>query len=185
MRKEKVVLLWVLQHLLNFVERVIHIFYAFCLFWTHSSYPRFNFFLAEVLIFQRHFFHFTLDVLLTHLFEVSAKQNRCTGSAPMAHTSPPSFPASRLFTLHPSVGAITCPPLIPAQPHTLSKTTFIPQCTCIPHVSNSPTMPSVYRSYNAPGSCESRSLSSFSFLFLSAPHFGDIHIIYFMTEDSI
>lgn len=64
------------------------------------------------------------------------------------HTLAPRLfptPASRLFTLHPSAGAIMCPPLIPAQPHALSKTTFIPQCTCIPHVSNSPTMPSVYR----------------------------------------
>lgn len=47
MRKEKVVLLWVLQHLLNllhFVERVIHVFYVLCLFRTHVHSPLFNFF---------------------------------------------------------------------------------------------------------------------------------------------
>lgn len=48
--KKKVVLLWVLQHLLNllhFVERVIHTFSCLVLVLdtsAHSSYPRFNFF---------------------------------------------------------------------------------------------------------------------------------------------
>lgn len=68
--------------------------------------------------------------------------------------------------------------------HSLSKTTLIPQCTCIPPVCNRPTMPSAYWPCSAlQGSCESRFLSSSSFL--SAPHFGDIHVIYFMSEDSI
>lgn len=113
---------------------------------------------TNTLFFSFFFFHW-----ITHLLEVSAEQNRCTYSsscthgttpAPRPSLSPPHLPpapASCLFTLHPSVGAIMCPPLVPAQPHALSKTTFIPQCTCIPHVSNSPTMPLRLTGLQRPG----------------------------------
>lgn len=84
--------------------------------------------------------------LKTHLFEVSAKQNRCIYCivpAPRAHTGFPLFLLTHLSFLFTHLWGNYVPPLIPTQPHALSKTTSIPQCTCIPPVSNSPTMPSV------------------------------------------
>lgn len=155
--------------------------------------------LAEVLIFHADifFFHSTWDALLSHLLEVYCKSPKkpctygswCThGTHTCTHTCSPLLPHTRLLPLYTSpicVGAIMCPPLIPVKPHTLSKTTFIPQCTCIPHVSNSPTMPSVYRptTLRVPVRAHRCHLSLLSLP--SAPHFGDTHIIYFMTENSI
>lgn len=139
------------------------------------------------------FFHW-----ITHLLEVSAEQNRCTyssscthGTTPAPRPSPPHLPTS---PLHPPLASLhfthlwgqLCAPLSSQRSHTHSAK---------PHSSLSapaslmfltvPQCPSVLPACNALGSCESRSLSSFSSLFLSAPHFGDTHIIYFMTEDSI
>lgn len=113
-RKEKVALLWVLQHLLNslhFVERLIHIFYSLGLFsetCTHfPACPLLNFLpvLAEVLIFHGDifFFCFTQHLLLTNLLEVSAEQNRCTCSSLCTHGThllPASSPYPLLASLH-------------------------------------------------------------------------------------
>lgn len=204
MRREKVVLLWVLQHLLNllhFVERVIHTFSCLVLVLdtsAHSSYPRFNFFSScarSLNISRTHFFFFFFH-WITHLLEVSAEQNRCTVvHAPMAqHRLPAPLSPPPTSPLHPPLASLhfthlwgqLCAPLSSQRSHTHSAK---------PHSSLSapaslmfltvPQCPSVLPACNALGSCESRSLSSFSSPFLSAPHFGDTHIIYFMTEDSI
>lgn len=110
-----------------------------------------------------------------------------TVHAPMEHAGSPRLfptPASCLFTLHPSVGAIMCPPLIPAQPHALSKTTFIPQCTCIPHVSNSPTMPSVCRPTPpwVPVRADHCHLSLFSFYLLPTLVTHTLFILWLRTQ---
>lgn len=127
MREEKVVLLWVLQHLLNllhFVERVIYIFYNLFLFWTHmrtlrilssTSFPVF----AEVLIFHSDiFFRFTVHVLLTHMVEVSAKQNRLHIQQFMHpwRTLAPQLPHTRLLPLctSPICGGNYVPPSHPS-----------------------------------------------------------------------
>lgn len=137
------------------------------------------------------FFHW-----ITHLLEVSAEQNRCTVvHAPMAqHRLPAPLSPPPTSPLHPPLASLhfthlwgqLCAPLSSQRSHTHSAK---PHSSLIAPASlmflTVPQCPSVLPACNALGSCESRSLSSFSSPFLSAPHFGDTHIIYFMTEDSI
>lgn len=151
------------------------IFNFFPLFWTCNS--------SLWLFLKTHFNLFGFIGLLQKLTRCTYSSS-CTHGTDLLPISSTRPPLASLLSLHPSAGTIICPPLIPAQPHTLSKTTFIPQCTCIPHVSTVPQCPRL-SAYSAPGSCESRTLSSSSCLFLSAPHFGDIRVIYFTAKDSI
>lgn len=81
--------------------------HSFC-----TSYPIFNFSSSSC---KLTFFFISLGLL-----EVSA--NRFTYvRAPMAHTLPPPLPPTHLLSLRSSAGAITCPPLIPVQPHALTQ----------------------------------------------------------------
>lgn len=71
------------------------------------------------------------------------------------------------------------------QTHSAKPHSFL-SCTCIPPVSNSPRMPSVCWPVRRPRVSAKEDHCRLSvFSPLSAPHFGDIHVIYFMTEDSI
>lgn len=78
--------------------------------------------------------------------------------------------------------------MLPSYPstasHTLSKTTIIPLCTCIPYASNSPTMPSIYRPTPplVPVRAEHRRLSLVSFYLLPALVTSTLFILWPRTQ---
>lgn len=131
--------MWVLQHLLNsllFVERVIHIFYTLCLFWTHAQNSLSNSSSSARWSFNISLWHFlfpfhmrcALKSFAWGLLQKPKKKHAHTVvGAPVAHTlahtlAPRFFhtPASCLFTLHPSVWGQLCAPLSSQWSHTHS-----------------------------------------------------------------
>lgn len=131
--------MWVLQHLLNsllFVERVIHIFYTLCLFWTHAQNSLSNSSSSARWSFNISLWHFlfpfhmrcALKSFAWGLLQKPKKKHAYTVvGAPVAHTlahtlAPRFFhtPASCLFTLHPSVWGQLCAPLSSQWSHTHS-----------------------------------------------------------------
>lgn len=98
-----------------------------CLVWTHMHTHPLQLFLPclpKFEYFSDIFFRFTLDVLLTHLLEVSAKQNRCTCSSSCTHGThlhPASSPHPPLASLHfTHLWGQLCAPLLSQRSHTHS-----------------------------------------------------------------
>lgn len=137
---------------------------------------------AKVLIFYTDIFFsscFTVHIFSFHEGDVHTYSSRCTHSAHLLPTTrllalytspicggnyvPPSHPGAAIHTQQNHIHPLSAPASL------MSLT--VPQC---------PLSAGLQRHRVAAGADHAHLLS-----FLSAPHFSDTHIIYFMTEDSI